>query len=403
MRKLLLLLILLTSQAYSATVESIEFFGLKHVKESLVKKELLLKVGDRFDREKLKKSIRNLMNTHLFYSIKPELKFHNDKVDVKLLFRERYSLIPLPKFRLKSDGSVRAGFEIRDYNFRGRGDRASLLFQKWFGKESDRGSKASVNFLFYRIWDNTYNLITGVDYSNSYNHELYEDGKLKSKYDFKEFGLRLGVQRYLDPYKIKSIYVGINPKWEDYSIKSGEHIDDRSQNYIILSFKHDLTTDEVYYVKGSVFGIDLSYAEPIASDTSTGTVTGYFRKYMHFFREDNLIISLYGGTKVGYSGNGFELEAGIPGYSSKRQTGRRYLKTFVKYRVNLLNRYLFIAPSVVAGDGFNNLPDDLLLSFGVEVEAFWARLSDGIIRFKVYRGTGRTSRTRTFFKLGFRW
>ena len=69
----------LSASSFSAPiVESIELKGLKRVKEELVYKELLLKVGDEFDNVKLKKSIRNLMNTHLFYKIKPEIEKHDD-------------------------------------------------------------------------------------------------------------------------------------------------------------------------------------------------------------------------------------------------------------------------------------------------------------------------------------
>ena len=407
MKKILftvLTMLTLSASSFSAPiVESIELKGLKRVKEELVYKELLLKVGDEFDDVKLKKSIRNLMNTHLFYKIKPEIEKHDDKVRLKLNFKERYSLIPLPKIRLKSNGSVRAGIEVRDYNFRGRGDRASILFTKWFGKDRDNGERVSASLLLYKFWKNRYNLLIGADYEKTYDNELYQDKVLESVYDFENYRANFGVQKYLDPYKVKSIYVGLAPELSSFDVKKGKEIKDKFQNYLVTSFNYDLTTDRVYYITGYRWGTGIKYAEPIFSDTSTGTLTAYFKNYSHFKREDNLVISISGGTKFGYSGKEFTVSAGIPGYSNERQTGKRYVYTSAKYRTNIINKWLYVAPSIIIGDGFDNLPDDLLVSFGFEIESFWAKLSDGIIKLKVYRGTGRTSETKTLFKVSFRW
>ncbi len=402
--KVMAFIIILSANSFSAPiVESIEFLGLKRVKEELVYKELLFKVGDEFTETKLKKSIRNLMNTHLFYEIKPDVKEHDGKVKIKLNFKERYSIIPLPKVRLKSNGSVRAGIEIRDYNFRGKGDRASILFTKWFGKDRDKGERISANVLLYRFWKNYYNAILGASYERNYDRELYKNGNLESVYDITRYRLGFKLQRYLDPYKIKSLTIGLEPEILNYDVSKGKNIEDRFENYLVASFSYDLTTDRVYYLTGYKWGIDISYAEPASSDTSTGTVSMYFKNYKHFRREDNLIVSVGGGTKFGYSGDGFLITAQIPGYSDERQTGKHYVYTSAKYRVNVIDKWLYVAPSVISGDGFDNSPDDFLLSFGLEVEGFWAKLSDGIIKFKIYRGTGRTSETKTLFKFSFRW
>ncbi|WP_163328600.1 POTRA domain-containing protein [Desulfurobacterium thermolithotrophum] len=395
---LLLFLLLLPMKTYSAVIEKIEIIGLKWTKEKFVRRELLLKEGDTFSKEKLKNSIRNLLNTHLFYRITPEVKEKDGKVTVVLKTKERFPIVPIPKFRAKTNGTFKTGIEIRDYNFRGMGNHIFLGLTKWFKNEhSERNFY--INSMFYRIIKDRIDVGITLNFFNSYNNVFTKDNKVLGNYNLKSFKANIYMIKYLDLEKIRRLMLSFRPEINRYS----NWIESTNQYYLSLGFTVDKTTDMVYYTEGSFYSFYIDFAEPNLSTVFTGSLIG---TYNNSLKRGNVNTFSYGGsvgTKIGYSGNGFLLDSGIPGYVSDKVKGKRFFNFKISHRLALINKTVFIKPTIAGGDAFSNIPDNFLISPGFEVEAFWARLVDGIIRFKIFKGIGNGSDVQTSLKLGFRW
>ena len=397
----IILYLMIPVSCLAVPIKNIELSGLRRVKPKFVRRELLFKTGDEFDRSKLKASIRNLLNTHLFYDIQPKVINNGNYVDILIRFKERYSIVPIPKFRLKTNGSYRVGGEVRDYNVAGEGHHLFIMYTKWLGGQ--KGEDSSVRFNLYRFIREKINLGGGLSYSKSYDEDLYKNGRITSTYDLRSYRFNLFLLKYLDPYKMNRVLVGFSPSYNDYSVKSGKGMDDRFENFMNFELIHDGITDMVYFLKGVSYGIGVDMAEPISSDVFTGDVRANFSKHIDVNGVDTFNVNADVGSKFGYSGSDFLLSANVPGFENERQKGKRTFRIKADYRFNVLDKTVFVKPVVIAGDGFDRLPDHLFLTAGGELEAMWARFVDGIISFKIYRGVGVHAKTSTLLRFGFRW
>ena len=400
MKKLLLiplLLFLLQEESFGVTVEKIEVEGLRWTKKEFVLRELLIKPGKDFSREKLEQSIRNLLNTHLFYRIEPRIQKRKNGVIVVLRVKERFPIVPLPKFRVRSSGSYRAGFEVRDYNLMGMGHKIYAGYVKWF-KSKDESFNYYTYFNLYRVVNGNFNVYGGVNYSSE--KEDYVVNSVKNgEYRVKRKEFLLGTHIYLDKKKVNQLDVGLKPAFVEYS----QILNDKHLYYVKLSYTKDLSTDMVYYQKGSLLNISINQTIPGVSSLSTGSITASYTNSIDYGNYRTGIYSLGFGTKLGYSGGGYQLTAPIPGYRDERVTGKRYLFASFSIRNPIIDRSLYFKPTLVVGDAFRWRPNDLLVASGFEVTAFWAKLVDGIIRFKLFRGIGREADTQSSLKLTFRW
>ncbi len=389
----LLSVFLLVLTARGEVVEKIEITGLKWTKKELVLKELLLKPGDEFNRELLKLSIRNLLNTHLFYEVKSRVIEANGKVVIKLRLKDKFPLVPLPRFQIKSSGAYKAGMEVRDYNLFGLGHKAFMGYVRWFNKEQP-SKKVYAYTELYRIIRNRGNLSFGVFYNESY--ETTTKGK-----EFKEKLIRAPVETtfYLDRKKVNQLSVGI----ESFSSLNSGSVKDTRLQYLTLSLLKDKSTDMVYYTTGKREKISFKLSTPKVSDFFTGEILGLLT---YSKRKGNLTtytISAYGGTKIGYSREGLYLKAPIPGYSSEKVYNKKFLAVNYSYQFPLIDKSVFLKPTLWAGSSFKNRPRKLLSSAGIELTAFSARIADGIIRFKIFKGIGKGGKTESSFRLSFRW
>jgi outer membrane protein assembly factor BamA len=399
MKKLLLWLILFLVPAisYGKTISKIEIEGLKWTKESLIRKELLIHEGNDFSKEKLQKSIRNLLNTHLFYKVEPEVKEVDGKVIVKLRFKEKFPIVPIPRLRLKVDGSYKAGMEVRDYNLLGMGYRLYVGYTRWFGTDN-KWKNWFIYTKLYRIIKNKVNLNAGIFWTKGEDIEYIGDNGIPGKYNLKRVSIPISLTSYLDPEKVRQIMFGIRPTFTNYS----EFLSDTRLYYITLGLTFDRTSDMVYYTKGSRTVIYGEVAEPLTSSVFTGALFFSWENNIHSKSVDTYSYSFSAGTKVGYSGR-FLVSSGIPGYKSEEVINKRFIKWKFSLKKAIVGKSIFLRPAIVLGDAFKSRPDDLLVTPSLELLAFWAKLADGIISFKFSKGIGRNSDTQTNFKFNFRW
>ncbi|WP_456342154.1 POTRA domain-containing protein [Thermovibrio sp.] len=401
MKRLALLLfsffILLTGSSPAAVIEKIEIYGLKWTKEKFVRRELLIKEGQEFSPKALSLSIRNLLNTHLFYRVKASVTQEEGKVVVKLYLKEKFPIVPLPRVRFKEDGSYKAGLEVRDYNLLGMGHRLYTGYTRWLNTE-EPSKKAFIYLNLYRVIGERGDLSFGAYYNES-RENLIGGGREIGKYTEKRYTFPVAVKLYLDRKKVNQISFGITPH---ISLPT-ELLKDRRLYYLNLYYTKDRSTDMVYYTVGRKFTVGGSLAIPQISSVFTGNLNFSYLYSKKRGELKTLCYRLFAGTKVGYSGKGYYLSSPIPGFKPERRVERRYVATNISYRFPIIDKSVFLKSSFWLGDSFKNRPDDLLLSAGVELTTFWVKLADGIIRFKVFRGLGREADTQSSFRFSFRW
>ncbi|WP_457680471.1 POTRA domain-containing protein [Thermovibrio sp.] len=395
--KLLPLLTLLPISAVALPVKKIEILGLKWTKESLVRKELLIREGEEFNKKELELSIRNLLNTHLFYRVKAKVIKEKDGVIVKLYLKDKFPIVPMPRVRFKTSGAYKVGLELRDYNLFGLGHKLFAGYIRWFNE--DYPSKRYYTYAeLYRVIKGEGNLSLGA-YYDEFTSDLTYDGKNLGKYKTERRSFPVSLHFYLDRRKVNQLTVGITPEFSNFS----ELLNDRKLYYFNFSYAKDLSTDMVYYTVGRKLSLGGSLSAPGISTVFTGNL------WLNYFQSkkgrgiNTRVFKAYFGTKVGYSGKGYYLESPIVGYSERKVQNKRFFAFSYSYRMPVVDRSIFVEPTLWVGDSFKDRPDDLLVSVGLEVNAFWARLADGIIRFKVYRGLTKGAKTNSSFRFTFRW
>ena len=392
-----LLAVLLPFSGYGKTVSKIEIVGLKWTKEALVRRELLIHKGDEFSKEKLQESIRNLLNTHLFYKVVPEIREVDGKVVIKLRFKERFPIVPIPRVRLKVNKTYKIGMEVRDYNLLGMGHKLYIGYTRWF-KTDNQWRNAFIYTKLYRIIKKHIDLNAGIFWAKGENIDYIEDEKVVGKYNLRTVNIPISLTSYLDPEKIKQITFGIRPTFNRYS----GFISDKRLYYITAGFIFDKTSDMVYYIKGSKISLYGEIAEPIISSVFTGALFFSWENNIPAESINTYSYSISAGTKIGYSG-GLLISSDIPGYKSEETTNKHFIKCKLSWRRAILHKSVFLKPTLVVGDAFKSKPDDFLVSPGFEIVAFWAKLVDGIIKFRFYKGIGKGSNTQTNLKFDFRW
>ncbi len=386
MKKLLLFTLVFTLSLLPLTTKAeilkkIEIVGLKWTKENFVRRELLLKEGKEFSRRLLKLSIRNLLNTHLFYRVVPKVGRVDGGIKLTLKLKERFPVVPIPRLKFGSGGTYRAGFELRDYNLAGMGHKLFAGFSRWYNT-SDASEKGNLYVELYRITER-------VTFSLGNNY--YSDSVSKT-YDFPVF-----FTYYLDPTRVNQFTFGVR----HLNIKREEDAD-RTFNFFVLRWLGDWSTDMVYYLKGHKISASLQLAEPSSSSYFTGSVTFSACRSIPVEDLKTFEYKISVASKLGYSQE-LQLNSGIPGFSEEKVVNKRFASLALSYRFPLYRKNVFAEPVAVVGDSFKTAPDDFLFSAGLRIEAFWEKLVDGIISFTCYRGLGSSGEFTSTFKFGFRW
>jgi hypothetical protein len=387
----------LQAEAKELPVKKIVIVGNRWTKKEFILREILLKVGQPFSPKLLKESVRNLLNTHLFYKVEAKTIREKGGVVVVIKVKEKFPIVPLPRFRLKTDGSYKAGLELRDYNLFGMGHKLFLGFTKWFNSK-DESENQFVKLNLYRTVKGKGNLSLGF-FRSSQNYELIKEQKKVGETRKTTLTVPAGLLYYLDPTKVHKLKLGVTAVRELYE----EGLNDRSFYYLNLGYQVDRTTDMVYYTLGRSDRLNLSVSAPSLSYAFTGAVTA--RHYESYRLKGTTTVNwcLSAGSKFGYSGEGLYLKAPIEGYEGERVSVKRYLIGCLNYRRPVVDRSVYLSPTVYGGEAFNDRLQSPLLSVGVEVEAFWAKLADGIIRFKLFRGLGPGGTLKSSFRLTVRW
>ena len=132
------------------TIQNIFIIGNKKTKESIIKRELGVRIGDvvlRSDLEKiLENDKNNIVNTQLFLTVDLQvMDIAFDQVEIIVKVSERWYLFPVPVFKLEARNfndwwtnwdrdfdRVSYGMKLYQYNLRGRNERLKLEAQFGF-------------------------------------------------------------------------------------------------------------------------------------------------------------------------------------------------------------------------------------------------------------------------------
>ena len=131
-------------------ISQIQLIGNKRTKAKIVQRELTFKVGDTLKNDvffaELEQSRKNILNTSLFNFSKIDIALIDSiHASIIVTLSERWYIIPLPIFEIDDNNfntwleemdynRINYGFNITDYNFRGRNERLSLTAKYGFTK-----------------------------------------------------------------------------------------------------------------------------------------------------------------------------------------------------------------------------------------------------------------------------
>ncbi len=115
-------------------------------RESVIRREILLKEGDRFDPYLLKQSERNLRLQRFLRDIRVTPTFDGDQVDIKIHARDAWTLIPYISYSTGA-GQRNRGLGLYDSNLAGTATRLEGRYQEQYSRQTFGLSMSDPQFL----------------------------------------------------------------------------------------------------------------------------------------------------------------------------------------------------------------------------------------------------------------
>ncbi len=238
----LLFFIVLNQTLLSQTkIEDISFSGIKKTSKSFVQKFINVQKGDTLNIKKIENEINFLKQLPAFSDVSYSIEKNNNKVSVKYLFQEAFTLLPEINFwSVKNQVTYHLGFN--EYNLLGNGIHLNLAYQN-NGKSSyfantkipylygDFG--VYLGFVFWKSDEPFY--LNNTSFKYEYTNKSYEIMTLyyPGFHNHYEFGFNYFNERYLaltdvsanlpkkvqkNKFSIKFNYSFNNAKWSFFYI-----------------------------------------------------------------------------------------------------------------------------------------------------------------------------------------
>jgi outer membrane protein assembly factor BamA len=323
-------------------ISSILVVGNEDTKEDIIKRELLLQVGDTFSDSLMTLSGKRVSSLLLFNRVEIVPVPDNDKVSLLVIVTEKFFLFPFPEFRIEDRDwdKLSYGFGLAHINFRGRNEK--LIGVVVFGY------RPGFQLDYFNPWIGEENR-----YTQGISVRKYSSEHKIQNFDEEHFYINWYGSRYWDRYF--STQIGIHYDYisvpEADSIKTQMLTGKAKENLfgINLSFSYDNRDFIAYpssgwfanlsFFKEGLFEPKIDYFQiltDIRHYKTFGPLTLAGRAYMlHSFGDLPLYKQVYFGFKER-----------IRGHFSEIYSGKHAFVTNIEMRLSILGVRHYNMPSV---------------------------------------------------------
>ncbi|HEY1076383.1 MAG TPA: POTRA domain-containing protein, partial [Fontimonas sp.] len=148
-------------------IVEIAYRGNEVTREKVLQRELVIAVGDPADPERIERSRQGLLDLGLFSAASVEQQPLDGGVRVVFVLRERYFLLPTPRFDAKSDGRYSYGAQLIWNNVGGRNHTMRIYAERENAEREGVGTETQYAARYYApfVFDSRYNLTLSSSYA----------------------------------------------------------------------------------------------------------------------------------------------------------------------------------------------------------------------------------------------
>ncbi|MGB2867211.1 MAG: POTRA domain-containing protein [Bacteroidota bacterium] len=274
------------------TVREIMIRGNERTKESVIRREMTVTVGDTLRSGQLERDRDRIYNLGLFNKVDVDFKKEGTEADVTVTVYERWYIFPFPVFgiRYRDPSKLFYGAGITDQNFRGRNEKVFFSFavgyDSWVSLSYQTPKLTDDDDIFFRAQ---------VSYQHLHNLNV-ENGEYEQRHFFSglSLGKRYGLYQTLvgevayEVWQVSDLLIGrtASSDGRDAFFSTSLHytFDDRNLreyatggNYVFLGItKEGFGKSEVNLMR---YAFDMRAYTPVLGDVSAagrvfGTLTG---------------------------------------------------------------------------------------------------------------------------------
>jgi outer membrane protein assembly factor BamA len=340
--------------ASSRVITRIEFVGNRVTQPRIMLQEMLVKEGDIADSALIERSRQAIMDLGLFTSVDASVDEHEDGSVLRIVVKEKYYILPVPKLNRDDDNNISLGAEISLDNLAGLNQQLKLRYETEDAAGLS-GGKIDTNTLSYnypRMFGSPY--VFGADINQiRLPAEVVTGTAVTSLYEQEALTASLQVSRWLAPRgPSRGWQVGAGLVWRHnaYDYVSGAPTDTfqdaQAVGINVLGQFLDVR-DYLFSRSGKEYGYVGEFGAPVlGSDTQYTRHEFFYRRYLLIEGRPHENLEFQGrlGLSSGdiFAGEGFAYSLGgsktLRAYDTGSFTGNsfvlfnlQYLRPFFDY------------------------------------------------------------------------
>lgn len=274
--------------ASSSVITRIEFVGNRVTQPRIMLQEMLVKEGDIADPALIERSRQAIMDLGLFTSVDASVDAHEDGSVLRIVVKEKYYILPVPKLNRDDDNNYSFGAEISLDNLAGLNQQLKLRYETEDATGLS-GGKVDTNTLSYnypRVLGSPYLFHTEIT-QNRLPSEVVTGSTVTSLYELEAWTASLQVSRWLAPRgPSRGWQVGAGLIWRNngYDYVSGVPTDTfreaQAVGINVLGQFLDVR-DYLFSRSGKEYGYVGEFGAPVlGSDTQYTRHEFFYRRYL---------------------------------------------------------------------------------------------------------------------------
>ncbi|WP_455385812.1 BamA/TamA family outer membrane protein, partial [Acidihalobacter prosperus] len=336
------------AQADEIRIAAIRFAGNEVTRESVLRQQLTIRVGEPLDPAAVETSRQAIMNLGLFTKVTDSVEQTPKGAVVTFTVHEKLYTWLLPRLGRNTDGDISLGGELRFDNLNGLDQRLKFIVEQKDIAGGGTELRKAVEFSAPRLLGTPYGL--GLSLNETKRKETLYSGVEQGEYDRRNRSLALSLSRWLNRDGPNSGWhgdAGLSVSRQRYFYQSGTPGLAQNSQDVSVSLGAGYTRVNLRrydYRDGLEYGGGASVGGPqIGADNYHFSLSGYLRRYLPMATPNtNLNYQLRAGysNHAAAAGDGFSLGGAdsLRGYERGSVTGDVYLLANVEYLRPLFGR-----------------------------------------------------------------
>jgi outer membrane protein assembly factor BamA len=333
--------------ASSSIITRIEFIGNRVTQPRIMLQEMLVKEGDIADPVLVESSRQAIMDLGLFTSVDARVEQHEDGSVLRIVVKEKYYILPVPKLNRDDDNTYSIGAEISLDNLAGLNQKLKLRYEHEdaVGMSGGKVGTTSFSYNYPRVFGSPYLVYTEIN-QNRTPAEVVTDATVTSLYELEAWSASLLVSRWLvtrGPSRGWQVGAGLVWRHNGYDYVSGAPTDtfQEGQAVGVSVFGQFIDVrDYLFSRSGKEYGYVGEYGAPVlGSDTLYTRHEFFYRNYLllenrpHENLEFQGRLGLSSGDIFANSGDAYSLGGSktLRAFSTGSFTGNSFILFNVQY------------------------------------------------------------------------